>query len=93
MFLEFSIVGLAPAALVVLAGAFLRARQEDEKPGRRWLLFLLSMAVLLFGTQLPVLRWEMYKFGMFFQPALVGTLVALSVHLGVARELWSRRTI
>jgi hypothetical protein len=93
MFLEFSIVGLAPAALVVLAGTFFRARQKDERLGRRWLFFLLSVVVLLFGTQLPVLRWEMYRFGMFFQPALVGTLAALLVHLGVARELWSRRTI
>jgi hypothetical protein len=93
MFLGFSVVELAPVTLVVLAGAFLRARHADEELGRRWLFFLLSVAVLSYGMQLPVLRWEMYKFGMFFQPALVGTLAALFVHLGVARELWSRRTI
>ena len=93
MFLEFSVVGLAPAALVVLAGMYVRARQADEKLARRWLFFLFSVSVLLYGTQLPVLRWEMYKFGAFLQPALVGTLVALLVYLGATCELWSRKTI
>jgi len=93
MFLEFSVVGLAPAALVVLAGMYVRARQADEKLARRWLFFLFSVSVLLYGTQFLILRWEMYKFGALLQPTLVGTLVALLVHLGATRELWSRKTI
>jgi hypothetical protein len=93
MFLEFSVVGLAPAALVVLAGMYVRARQADEKLARRWLLFLFSVSVLLYGTQFLILRWEVYRLGALLQPALVGTLVALLVHLGATRELWSRKTI
>ena len=31
MFTEFSVVGLAPATLVVLAGIYVRARQADGK--------------------------------------------------------------
>ena len=45
MFLELSIVGLAPAALVVLAGMWVRARPADEKSARRWLFFLFSLSV------------------------------------------------
>ncbi len=92
MFLEFSVVGLVPAALVVLAGIYVRARQADGKLARRWLLFLFSVLVLLYGTQFLILRWEVYRFGVLLQPALVGTLVALLVHLGATREL-SRKTI
>lgn len=93
MSLELSVVGLVPAALVVLSGAYVRARQADGKLARRWLFFLFSVSVLLFGTQFLIQRWEMYKFGAFLQPALVGTVVALLVHLGTTRELWSRETI
>jgi len=93
MFLEFSVVGLAPATLVVLAGMYVRARQADEKLARRWLFFLFSVVALLFATQFLALRWEVYRFGALLQPALVGTLVALLVHLGATRELWSRKTI
>jgi len=93
MFLELSIVGLAPAALVVLAGMCVRARPADEKSARRWLFFLFSVSVLLYSTQFLILRWEVYRFGALLQPALVGTLVALLVHLGATRELWSRKTI
>jgi len=93
MFLESSIVGLAPAALVVLAGIYVRARQADGKFARRWLFFLFSVVALLFATQFLALRWEVYRFGALLQPALVGTLVALLVHLGATRELWSRKTI
>jgi hypothetical protein len=93
MFLEFSVVGLAPATLVVLAGMYVRARQADGKLARRWLLFLFSVSVLLYGTQFLILRREAYRLGALLQPALVGTLVALFVHLGATRELWSRKTI
>jgi hypothetical protein len=93
MFLEFSVVGLAPATLIVLAGMYVRARQADEKLARRWLLFLFSVSVLLYGTQFLILRRETYRLGALLQPALVGTLVALLVHLGATRELWSRKTI
>ena len=93
MFLEFSVVGLAPAALVVLAGIYVRARQADGKFARRWLFFLFSVSVLLYGTQFLILRREAYRLGALLQPALVGTLVALLVHLGATRELWSRKTI
>jgi hypothetical protein len=93
MFLEFSVVGLAPATLVVLAGIYVRARQADGKFARRWLLFLFSVSVLLYGTQLLILRREAYRLGALLQPALVGTLVAFLVHLGATRELWSRKTI
>jgi len=93
MFLESSIVGFAPAALVVLAGIYVRARQADGKFARRWLFFLFSVVALLFATQFLALRWEVYRFGALLQPALVGTLVALLVHLGATRELWSRKTI
>jgi hypothetical protein len=92
MMLEFA-VGLAPAALVVLAGIYVRARQADGKFARRWLFFLFSVSVLLYGTQFLIHRWEVYRFGALLQPALVGTLVALLVHLGATRELWSRKTI
>jgi hypothetical protein len=93
MFLEFSVVGLAPAVLVVLAGIYVRARQADGKLAHRWLFFLFSVVALLFATQFLALRWEVYRFGALLQPALVGTLVALLVHLGATRELWSRKTI
>lgn len=93
MFLEFSVVGLVPAALVVLAGTYVRARRADEKLARRWLLFLFSIAILLHGAQFLILRREMYDAGAFLQPAVAGTLVALVVHLGATRELWSRKTI
>jgi len=93
MVLEFSIGGLALAALVVLAGTVVRARQADRGLARRWLFFLFSVSVLLYGTQFLILRWEMYKFGAFLQPALHGTLAALLVHLGATTELWSRETI
>jgi hypothetical protein len=93
MSLEFSVVGLAPAALVVLAGMYVRARQADGKFARRWLFFLFSVVALLFATQFLIHRWEVYRFGALLQPALVGTLVALLVHLGATRELWSRKTI
>ena len=93
MFLGFSVAGLAPAALLVLAGMGVRARQADEKLARRWLFFLFSVLVLLYGTQFLILRWEMYEVGEFLQPALVGTLVALFIHLGATPDLWSRETI
>jgi hypothetical protein len=93
MFLDFSVVGLAPAALVVLAGIYVRARHADGKFARRWLLFLFSVSVLLYGTQFLILRWEVYRLGALLQPALVGILVALLVHLGATRALWSRKTI
>jgi len=93
MFLELSVVGLAPATLIVSAGMYVRARQVDGKFARRWLLFLFFVSVLLYGIQFLILRWEMYKLGALLQPALVGTLVALLVHLGATRELWSRKTI
>ena len=93
MFLEFSVVGLAPAALIVLAGMYVRARQADGKLARRWLFFLFSVVTLLFATQFLALRWEVYRLGAFLQPALVGTLVALLVHLGATRELWSRKAM
>jgi hypothetical protein len=93
MFLEFSVVGLVPAALVVLAGMYVRARQVDGKLARRWLLFLFSVVALLFATQFLALRREAYRLGALLQPALVGTLVTLLVHLGETRELWSRKTI
>lgn len=93
MFLGFSIAGLAPATLLVLAGMYVRARQADEKLARRWLFFLFSVLVLLYGTQFLILRREMYEVGEFLQPALVGTLVALFIHLGATPDLWSRETI
>lgn len=93
MFLELSVAGLAPAALVVLAGMYVRARQADEKLARRWLFFLFSASVLLFATQFLSHWWEVYKLGALLQPALVGTLAALLVHLGATRELWLRKTI
>jgi len=93
MFLELSVVGLAPATLIVLAGIYVRARQADGKLARRWLLFLFCVSVLLYGIQLLILRREAYRLGALLQPALVGTLVALLVHLGTTCELWSRKTI
>lgn len=93
MFLGFSVAGLAPAALLLLAGMYVRARQADEELARRWLFFLFSVLVLLYGTQFLILRWEMYEVGEFLQPALVGTLVALFIHLGATPDLWSRETI
>jgi len=93
MFLEFSVVGLVPATLIVLAGMYVRARQADGKLARRWLFFLFSVSVLLYGTQFLILRREAYRLGALLQLALVGTLVALLVHLGATRELWSRKTI
>ena len=93
MSIEFSVAGLAPAALVVLAGMVVRARQADEKLAGRWLFFLFSAAALLFAAQFLIRRWQGYRFDALLQPALVGTLVALLVHLGATSELWSRRTI
>jgi hypothetical protein len=93
MFLEFSVAGLAPAALLVLAGMYVCARQADDKFERRWLFFLFSVSVLLYGAQFLILRGGMYEVGEFLQPALVGTLVALFVHLGTMPDLWSRETI
>lgn len=93
MFLEFPLAGLAPAALVALAGMAIRARREDKRLARPWLFFLLSVSVLLFGAQVLAVQREAYQLGAFLQPASVGTLVALLVHLGATRELWLRRTI
>jgi hypothetical protein len=93
MFLEFSVVGLAPAALVVLAGMYVRARQADGKLARRWLLFLLSVSVLLIGPQSLLYRWKMYNLQAHLQPAVFGTLAALLVHLSATPDLWSRATL
>ena len=93
MMLDLYAAGLVPAAVVVLVGLVVRARRTDGKLARRWLFFLFSAWVLLFGTQFLAFQWETYDFAAFLQPAVVGTLVALLVHLGATSELWSGDTI
>ena len=93
MYLEYPLTGLIPAALVVLIGLALRARWTDERWARRWLLYLFGVSVLLSGVQVVLLGREAYKVQAFLQPALVGTLVALLVHLGSTARLWSKPAI
>jgi hypothetical protein len=93
MFTKFSIVGLAPATLVVLAGIYVRARQADGKLARRWLFFLFCVSVLLIGPQSLLYQWKMYNLQAHLQPAVFATLAALLVHLSATPELWSRATL
>jgi hypothetical protein len=93
MMTEYYAGGLVPAAVIVLVGTVVRARQAGEKLARRWLFFLFSASVLLLGTQFLVYRWEKYELAALLQPAAVGALIALIVHLVATPELWSRETI
>ena len=90
------VAGLAPAALVALAGIYVRGRPADEKSARRWLFFLFSILALLFGVQFLIHWWRemyMYRFEMLLLPPMVGTLAALFIHLGTTPKMWSRETV
>jgi hypothetical protein len=93
MYLEYPVASLVPAALIVLVGVYIRARPADERSARRWLFYLFGVCALLIGAQLLAHRQGAYKLGTFLQPAMVGALVALLVHLATAPKLWSKPTI
>jgi hypothetical protein len=84
---------LLPAALVVSIGLLLRARWTGERCARRWLLTLFGISVLLSSAQIALFGREGDRALAFLQPALVGTLVALLVHLGSTKRLWSKAAI